>query len=187
MRFHFGQTVMGCTKCNVIWMLLCSTPMLQCVIPEGMDIFSTYEQAINLIVSLCPQPDKFAHTYAGLAIWLTAGVVLRKPLYSIWPIVPVIALELANETMDRLSQGSWRWPDTLQDMAATWFWPVLLFGCMRFLPVLTGRPNDPPQTGSTPSAPPSEDNVERALPTVSPVGTPNGHNVGSMLAGRKPV
>ncbi|MBW4329679.1 hypothetical protein KY084_02165 [Stakelama sp. CBK3Z-3] len=104
-----------------------------------------YEQAIIWIVSLCPAPDKFAHTYAGLLLWLIAALVMRKPLRSPWPLLVVFVLEGANEGMDRISHGSWQWHDTLRDMAATWFWPVVLTAALRWIPFLTQSRRDTTQ------------------------------------------
>jgi hypothetical protein len=101
-----------------------------------MSFLDQYERTIEHLVKLCPQPDKFAHTYAGLTIWLLAAIVLRKPLGSIWPLVVVLAAELGNEYIDFLTYGSWRWHDTLRDMAATWFWPTVLMLAIRAFPHL---------------------------------------------------
>ncbi|MCT2399072.1 hypothetical protein [Novosphingobium mangrovi (ex Huang et al. 2023)] len=153
-----------------------------------MDIFLQYERAIDWIVAQCPEPDKFAHTYAGIAIWFLAALWSRKPLYSLWTLVPVIGLELANETMDRFAHGAWFWPDTLRDMAATWFWPVVMVGLMRLFPSLTGRP----LTGDRPSepiglAPAPQHEIESPMPSMPPVRAPDRHDVGSVLAGGEPV
>lgn len=149
-----------------------------------MNFFQQYEQAINWIVSLCPQPDKFAHTYAGLLIWLLAGLIIRRPLYSVWTLVPVAVLELANEMVDRVTHGSWRWHDSLRDVAATWFWPFVLVACLRLFPVLAGRKPQARQAMLTPSA---QHEVERPLATMAPVRAADGDDIGSMLAGREPV
>jgi predicted metal-binding membrane protein len=98
-----------------------------------------YERIIGWIVSCCPQPDKFAHTYAGLIIWLLAMVAIRRPR-SILPLLVVLVAELANECVDRVAHSSWRWRDTLGDMAATWFWPTILTAVLRWVkPVRQGR------------------------------------------------
>lgn len=101
-----------------------------------MDFINRYERAIVWILGYCPGQDKFAHTYAGLIIWLAAAVALRKPFGSLLPIVIVIALETANECVDRAAHGSWRWHDTIGDAAATWFWPVVLTAALRWIPSL---------------------------------------------------
>lgn len=88
------------------------------------------------------QADKIVHTYVGLAIWLGAGVVLRRPLASRWPLIAVIVAESLNELYDVLFRALWSWQDTKGDMLATWFWPVVLFAALRWLPWLTGRVKD---------------------------------------------
>ncbi|MCJ2180385.1 hypothetical protein [Novosphingobium album (ex Hu et al. 2023)] len=148
-----------------------------------MNFFLRYEQAINWIVGLCPQPDKFAHTYAGLLIWLFAGLALRRPLHSVWTLVPVVVLELANEMVDRITHGSWAWHDTLRDMAATWFWPFVLLTCFRLFPVLTSY--RPP--GKAVLAPSAQNEIEGALPPMAPMRAPDGHDVRGVLAGSEPV
>lgn len=149
-----------------------------------MDVFHRYEQAIGWIVSLCPQPDKFAHTYAGLGIWLFSGLLLRKPLSSLITLTPVIALEIANECMDRVAHGSWEWHDTLRDMAATWFWPVVLCFCLRLFPTLAGTRRI---WSAEPLAPSPEHHVDRALSTMAPVRAADRNDVRSVLADSEPV
>lgn len=101
-----------------------------------MDFISRYERTIIWIVSICPAPDKFAHTYAGLAIWVGAALLLRRSLRSPLPLALVVLAELGNEVIDRFAHGSWLWRDTLGDMTATWFWPVLLTCLLRWKPAL---------------------------------------------------
>ena len=110
--------------------------MLQCN-KRSMSFLEQYEQAVDRVVKLCPHPDKFAHTYAGLGIWVLAALIMRRPITSIWPLVAVVLFEVGNEYIDFLNHGSWRWHDTLGDMAATWFWPVTLMLLMRAAPSLT--------------------------------------------------
>ncbi|MBB3953551.1 hypothetical protein [Novosphingobium sediminicola] len=88
------------------------------------------------------QADKIVHTYVGLAIWLGAGVLLRRPLASRWPLIAVIAAETFNELYDYFFRTLWSWQDTKGDMLATWFWPFLLFAALRWLPWLTARVKD---------------------------------------------
>ena len=77
-------------------------------------------------------PDKFIHVQVGLAIWCLSALVLRRSLRSPVPLAICILAEVANEVLDRLSAGSWRWADTAGDALATWFWPVVLFAILRF-------------------------------------------------------
>lgn len=146
-----------------------------------MDLLQDYETTISWLVSLCPEPDKFAHTYAGLAIWLVAALLLRRPLRSGWTLVPVIALELANETVDWLARGSWFWPDTARDLAATWFWPLVLFAALRLFPWLGGA------SARQPSAPAPQHDVERPGAAMAAMGAAHGDDVGRVIARGKPV
>jgi hypothetical protein len=98
-----------------------------------------YEHVIEHIVSFCPAPDKFAHVFAGMTIWLGAGVLLRKPLSTLLPLCIVVALEVGNEIVDYYAHGGWQWHDTLGDAAATWFWPIVLFTALNACPWLGRR------------------------------------------------
>ncbi len=97
-----------------------------------------YERAIDWIVSLCPQPDKFAHTYAGLTIWLVSAILLRRKLSSPWPVLVVLLCEVANECIDRLAHGAWNWPDTIGDVIATMFWPTVIMLALRWKRAIRG-------------------------------------------------
>ncbi|GGN40090.1 hypothetical protein GCM10011349_00710 [Novosphingobium indicum] len=149
-----------------------------------MDIFQHYEQTIEWIVSQCPGPDKFAHMSAGLTLWLLAALSTRRPLSSFFTLFPVVIFELANETMDRMAHGTWNWPDTIRDMAATWFWPFLLCLYLRVLPALSRRGENRRDPNL---APPFENHVDGTGAAVPPVGSANGDDVGGVLAGGKPV
>ena len=91
-----------------------------------MHYISLYEQGINWVVAHSGGHDKFAHMCAGLAVWLLAAVLLRRPTTSILPLIVVIIAEAVNEAVDRIAHGSWRWADTRLDIVATLFWPLLI-------------------------------------------------------------
>lgn len=74
------------------------------------------------------------HIHAGLLILLVARVVTGRPLGSFIPFTAVLALELLNEAIDRINMGSWRWDDTLSDIAHTLFWPFVLSLAIRLSP-----------------------------------------------------
>jgi len=78
--------------------------------------------------------DKFVHVQVGLAIWVVGALVMRRPLHALPPLLLCIAAELGNEFMDWRYAHSLRLPDTLGDMLATWFWPVVLFLLLRYYP-----------------------------------------------------
>jgi hypothetical protein len=91
-----------------------------------MQYISLYEHGINWIVAHSGGHDKFAHMCAGLALWLLSAMLLRRPTTSVTPLVVVIIAEAANEIIDRIAHGSWRWNDTRLDIVATLFWPFLI-------------------------------------------------------------
>jgi hypothetical protein len=94
-----------------------------------------YESVMSLIVSHCGGSDKFAHTYIGLSLWFAGALLARKSRFRFeGALLLVIVIELANECVDRVAHGSWMWPDTLGDMAATWFWPTVLTVSRRWFP-----------------------------------------------------
>ena len=101
-----------------------------------MAFLQTYEAVMAAIVDRAPGADKFAHSYVGLAIWLGAAMVLRRPLRSAVPLAVVVVAECINEGIDRLTYGSWRWHDTLGDALASWFWPLVLMLALRRCPGL---------------------------------------------------
>ena len=80
--------------------------------------------------------DRAAHLHAGLAIWLIAALILRAPLRSFRPLIVVMAAEAANECIDRVAHGSWRWPDTTGDIISTLFWPIVIMLLLRLAPRL---------------------------------------------------
>ena len=51
----------------------------------------------------------------------------------------VAAGEAFNEIMDRLNYGSWRWDDTLVDVANTMFWPTVICLGVRLRPIIARR------------------------------------------------
>jgi hypothetical protein len=90
-----------------------------------------YQDVISWIEHHSPGPDKFDHSYFGMAIWVIASVLLRSNLRSSGPILVLAALELGNEVIDRLTVGRWVWPDLAGDVAATFFWPLTLLLLLR--------------------------------------------------------
>lgn len=85
-----------------------------------------YHDATDAALSLAGLSDKMLHVHVGLAIYMLAQLVLRTRRGSIDALLAVVIAEAANEAMDRLFFGSWRWSDTLGDAGATLFWPAML-------------------------------------------------------------
>ena len=91
-----------------------------------MDIPSLYAGFIRAIGDGTGMADSLLHVHAGMAILLLARLMTRRSLATPWPLLVVCAAEFSNEVLDRLHYGSWRWTDTLGDVANTLFWPSVL-------------------------------------------------------------
>ena len=91
-----------------------------------MDFPSLYHDVIIWIGDGTGASDSLLHVHAGLAVLFLARLVTRRSLATPVPFLVVCVAEIANEVMDRLNHGSWRWEDTLPDIANTLFWPFVL-------------------------------------------------------------
>ena len=80
-------------------------------------------------------PDTILHIHAGMAVLLAARVATGRGLGTLIPFWFVVAAEAANEVLDRLHYGSWRWWDTLPDIGNTLFWPLVLSVAVRLRPM----------------------------------------------------
>lgn len=103
-------------------------------------------QAIKLAIVQATGLSKDAlHIYVGLAVLLTAAVILRKPLRSIVPWLVVLAVVVSGELFDMrddiASLGYWRWGASLHDVLNTLFWPSVLLLLARF-GIFFGASND---------------------------------------------
>jgi len=92
-----------------------------------MQILATYAALKIDTGSFTGLDEHDLHFQGGLLIFFITAAVLRKPLWSPWPVAMVIGLEALNEGIDRLNHGSWRWPDTRMDLANTLTLPLIIF------------------------------------------------------------
>jgi hypothetical protein len=97
-----------------------------------MDLVANYHDATARIVMASGMSDKMVHMHAGMAIYLIAQLVLRTRRGSMDALSAVFVMEIANEIMDRLFFGNWRWADTAGDFLATVFWPTMVFAASRY-------------------------------------------------------
>lgn len=81
-------------------------------------------------------PDTILHIHAGLAVLLLARLATGRSLGTLVPLSFVIAAEAANEILDRINFGSWRWADTLSDVGNTLFWPTVICLAIRLRPMV---------------------------------------------------
>lgn len=91
-----------------------------------MNIPEQYEGVIRWIGDGTGAPDALLHVHAGMVVLILARLITRRSLATPIPFAVVCVAELANEVMDRLTNGSWRWPDTSLDIINTLFWPFVL-------------------------------------------------------------
>jgi len=98
-----------------------------------------YHQFIDWIGDGTGLPDTILHLHAGMAVLMIARLITRRSLGTFVPLSFVAAAEAFNEVMDRLHFGSWRWPDTLSDIANTLFWPLVICLAVRLRPLLRPR------------------------------------------------
>lgn len=104
-----------------------------------MSLPQLYQQFITWIGNGTGLPDTVLHIHAGLAVLMLARLVARRSLGSLVPLSIVAVAEGANEVMDRITYHSWRWPDTISDVAHTMFWPTVICIGIRLSPLLPTR------------------------------------------------
>lgn len=94
-----------------------------------------YHRFIDWIGDGTGLPDTLLHVHAGMAILVLARIATRRSLGSFVPLAFVALAEAANELLDRLHFGSWRWPDTTSDIVNTLFWPTVICIGVRLRPL----------------------------------------------------
>lgn len=97
-----------------------------------MDLVESYHALTGGIVAASGVSDKMVHLNLGLAIYFGAQLLLRDRRGSVLAVKMLVAAEFANEVMDRLFWGSWRWEDTIGDAVATLFWPITIVLISRY-------------------------------------------------------
>jgi hypothetical protein len=91
-----------------------------------MDPVTAYHALKTGIETMTGQSQTLLHVNGGLAIYLLFQLALGTRRGS-WIALALLAqIELLNEILDRFHHGSWRFADTMGDMAATMTWPLLL-------------------------------------------------------------
>jgi hypothetical protein len=88
-----------------------------------MDIIAAYNDLTEAIVLATGMSRPLLHVHVGMAIYVLVRLAIRERRASLYALGIVLALELANETMNALYYGSWRIEDTTADIFATLFWP----------------------------------------------------------------
>jgi len=91
-----------------------------------MSPIASYIDLVNWLAQLSGAGHALLHVHIGLAIYVLVQVLMRERRASILALKIVLSLELAHEGVERLYYGSWRWGDTLGDIALTILWPAIL-------------------------------------------------------------
>ncbi|RJF93057.1 hypothetical protein [Sphingomonas cavernae] len=92
-----------------------------------MQFVSAYAELKAQVAAWTSLSDPILHTHLGMLVFVATAVLLRKPFRSPIPLLMVTLFEALNECLDRINHGSWRWPNTLSDVAFTLVWPILIF------------------------------------------------------------
>jgi hypothetical protein len=101
---------------------------------------SGFQQAKLELVALLGLGKDALHIYVGLAVFLLAAWLLRRPLKSVVPIGAVLAVAAAGEAWDlidtaRAGETLW-WKGSWHDVWNTAFWPAVLFLLARYTRLL---------------------------------------------------
>jgi hypothetical protein len=104
---------------------------------------SAFQQSKVALVQLLGLPKDALHVYVGLAIFLAAAALLRRPLGSWVPIAAVAAAALIGEAWDlietRAIGARAHYDRNWHDVWNTCFWPAILFLLARYTRVLSRR------------------------------------------------
>lgn len=104
---------------------------------------SGFQQAKVALVHWLGLPKDALHIYVGLAIFLLAAALLRRPLASRVPIAAVVAAALAGEAWDLIETHAAgariHWDRNWHDIWNTCFWPTVLFLLARYTRLFSRR------------------------------------------------
>ncbi|MFN7941194.1 MAG: hypothetical protein U0X73_06320 [Thermoanaerobaculia bacterium] len=91
---------------------------------------SAYQKFKLAVVAASHLSKDAIHIYLGLAVFLAGVLLLRRPLRSFVPLLPVLGLAIAMEALDRhddlIAYGHWRVGASLHDIVNTCLWPAIL-------------------------------------------------------------
>jgi len=97
---------------------------------------SWYQAAKLVLESTLGLSRDALHVHVGLAVFIVAALILRKPPHSSIPLAAVFLAAVMGEGLDMRddlrSLGYWRWKDSVGDVANTVFWPLVLWALARW-------------------------------------------------------
>lgn len=97
-----------------------------------MEIPALYVDGINDLLDSLGMSHPMGHLHAGLGIYVAMQMILRTRRASAIALQAVFGAEMVNEILQRAYYGSWRWEDTLGDIALTMLWPTILYAMSRY-------------------------------------------------------
>lgn len=107
---------------------------------------STAQAAKLAIVAATGLPKDTLHVYVGLAVFILAALLLRRPVRSFvpWLVVFLVAAlgEVVDMNDDLATFGHWRVSASIHDIINTLFWPSVLLLLARFSRVLDNKPTN---------------------------------------------
>lgn len=90
-----------------------------------MDLITSYHDLTEVAKAVTGASPNMLHVHVGMAIYLGGQVLLGSRRASWLALFLVVEIELFNEVMNYFFYGSWRWDDTLSDIALTLMWPAM--------------------------------------------------------------
>lgn len=95
-----------------------------------LELLKGWERLKTMISTELQLDRSVLHVHVGLACYVTAATLLRRPFGSWLPLAAVAVVELANELLDfaryQLSDWPWTPAGTVRDAIDTLFWPAIL-------------------------------------------------------------
>ncbi|MGJ3628551.1 hypothetical protein AB5I41_19370 [Sphingomonas sp. MMS24-JH45] len=76
---------------------------------QALDLAALWARFITWIGDGTGLPDTILHIHAGMAVLIAARLATGRGLGTFIPFWFVVAAEAANEILDRLHYGDWRW------------------------------------------------------------------------------
>lgn len=102
-----------------------------------------FQQAKVALVELLGLPRDALHIYVGLAVFLAAAALFRRPIGGWVPLAAVFAAALAGEAWDlietRADGARVHLLRNWHDVWNTCFWPAILFLLARYTQLLSRR------------------------------------------------
>ena len=99
-----------------------------------------FQQAKVALAHALGLPKDALHIYVGLAVFLLAAFLLRRPLRDWRPLAAVLLVAIAGEAWDisdTYAAGRTPvWSRNWHDVWNTLFWPAVLFLCARYTRLL---------------------------------------------------